>query len=130
MADTLTTDIDLAPEILAAAADAKAWPFEEARKIVKRYERAGFPDEVLFETGYGPSGLPHIGTFGEVARTSMVRHALSVISDLPTRLICFSDDMDGLRKVPDNIPNKEMVAPHLGKPLTKIPDPFGTHDTE
>ena len=83
---------------------------------------------VLFETGYGPSGLPHIGTFGEVARTTMVRRAFEILSDLPTRLFAFSDDMDGLRKVPDNIPNKKMMAGHLGKPLTSIPDPFGTHE--
>lgn len=105
---------------------ARAWPFEEARKLVARYERQ--PPEkgyVLFQTGYGPSGLPHIGTFGEVARTIMVRQAFRRLSDLPTKLFCFSDDMDGLRKVPDNIPNKEMVARHLGKPLTAIPDPFG-----
>ena len=105
-----------------------AWPFEEARKIVARLK--GQPkDEVIFETGYGPSGLPHIGTFGEVARTTMVRHAFRVLSDdkIKTRLIAFSDDMDGLRKVPDNVPNKEMLAAHLGKPLTKVPDPFGTH---
>ena len=84
---------------------------------------------MIFETGYGPSGLPHIGTFGEVARTTMVRHAFRVLTDdkIKTRLIAFSDDMDGLRKVPDNIPNKEMLAQHLGKPLTKVPDPFGTH---
>ena len=88
-------------------------------------------DEVIFETGYGPSGLPHIGTFGEVARTTMVRHAFRVLTDdkIKTRLIAFSDDMDGLRKVPDNVPNKEMLAQHLGKPLTKMPDPFGTHDS-
>jgi len=112
------------------ALNARAWPFEEARKLVKRYEAA--PPEkgfVLFETGYGPSGLPHIGTFGEVARTSMVRHAFQQMSDLPTRLIAFSDDMDGLRKVPDNVPNQDMVRQHLGKPLTAIPDPFGTHDS-
>jgi lysyl-tRNA synthetase class 1 len=83
--------------------------------------------EVLFETGYGPSGLPHIGTFSEVARTSMVRHAFTLLSDVPSRLVAFSDDMDGLRKVPDNIPERDMVAAHLGKPLTAIPDPFGTH---
>ncbi len=84
---------------------------------------------MIFETGYGPSGLPHIGTFGEVARTTMVRHAFRVLTDdkIKTRLIAFSDDMDGLRKVPDNVPNKDMVAQHLGKPLTKVPDPFGTH---
>ncbi|MEX6724653.1 lysine--tRNA ligase [Parapedomonas caeni] len=115
-------------DLKAAAADNKAWVFEEARKLVERFKDAppakGY---VLFETGYGPSGLPHIGTFGEVARTTMVRQAFSLLSDLPTRLFCFSDDMDGLRKVPDNIPNKEMVAEHLGKPLTQVPDPFGTH---
>jgi len=107
-----------------------AWPFEEARKIVARLKRRP-KDEVIFETGYGPSGLPHIGTFGEVARTSMVRHAFCVLTDdkIKTRLIAFSDDMDGLRKVPDNIPNKELVAQHLGKPLTRVPDPFGTHDS-
>ena len=107
-----------------------AWPFEEARKIVARLKRRP-KDEVIFETGYGPSGLPHIGTFGEVARTSMVRHAFRVLTDdkFKTRLIAFSDDMDGLRKVPDNIPNKELVAQHLGKPLTRVPDPFGTHNS-
>jgi len=107
-----------------------AWPFEEARKIVARLKRRP-KDEVIFETGYGPSGLPHIGTFGEVARTSMVRHAFRVLTEdkVKTRLIAFSDDMDGLRKVPDNIPNKELVAQHLGKPLTRVPDPFGSHDS-
>lgn len=103
----------------------KAWPFEEARKLLERIEKGKTtPDEILFETGYGPSGLPHIGTFGEVSRTSMVRHAFSILSDIPTRLICFSDDMDALRKVPDNVPNQEMMATHLGKPLTQVPDPF------
>jgi lysyl-tRNA synthetase class 1 len=110
---------------------AHAWPFEEARKLLARIERrakAGKPlKDVLFETGYGPSGLPHIGTFGEVARTSWVRHAFEQMSDVPTRLIAFSDDMDGLRKVPDNVPNPEMLRDYLGKPLTSIPDPFGTH---
>ena len=108
----------------------RAWPFEEARKIVARLKKEP-KDEVIFETGYGPSGLPHIGTFGEVARTSMVRHAFRVLTDdkIKTRLIAFSDDMDGLRKVPDNVPNKEMVAQHLGKPLTRVPDPFGTHNS-
>src|SRR5690606_30694978 len=81
------------------------------------------------ETGYGPSGLPHIGTFGEVARTSMVRRAFEEMSDIPTKLICFSDDMDGLRKVPDNLPNPEMIAANIGKPLTSVPDPFGTHES-
>ncbi|HZP75317.1 MAG TPA: lysine--tRNA ligase [Pseudolabrys sp.] len=105
-----------------------AWPFEEAKKIVARLRKHP-RDEVIFETGYGPSGLPHIGTFGEVARTTMVRHAFRVLTDdkVKTRLIAFSDDMDGLRKVPDNVPNKELIAAHLNKPLTKVPDPFGTH---
>ena len=103
-----------------------AWPFEEARKLLKRFEASGMPAEVLFETGYGPSGLPHIGTFGEVARTSMVRHAFRVLTEdaVPTRLLCFSDDMDGLRKVPDNVPNRDMMLAHLGKPLSRVPDPF------
>jgi lysyl-tRNA synthetase, class I len=107
------------------AENSNAWPFEEARKLVARLKRAP-KDEVIFETGYGPSGLPHIGTFGEVARTTMVRHAFRVLTDdkIKTRLIAFSDDMDGLRKVPDNVPNKEMLAAHLGKPLSRIPDPF------
>jgi lysyl-tRNA synthetase class 1 len=102
-----------------------AWPFEEARKIVARLKRNP-KDEVIFETGYGPSGLPHIGTFGEVARTTMVRHAFRVLTDdkVKTRLIAFSDDMDGLRKVPDNVPNKGMLEAHLGKPLSQVPDPF------
>ncbi|MEV8466041.1 lysine--tRNA ligase [Fluviibacterium sp. DFM31] len=107
----------------------KAWPFEEARRVLKRYEKA--PPEkgyVLFQTGYGPSGLPHIGTFGEVARTTMVRRAFQEISDIPTRLICFSDDMDGLRKVPGNVPNKDMLAEDLNLPLTRVRDPFGTHE--
>jgi lysyl-tRNA synthetase, class I len=112
------------------AEQSNAWPFEEAKKIVARLKKRP-KDEVIFETGYGPSGLPHIGTFGEVARTTMVRHAFRVLTDdkIKTRLIAFSDDMDGLRKVPDNIPNKELVAAHLGKPLTKVPDPFGTYDS-
>ena len=112
---------------------AKAWPFEEARKLLARVEaRKTGPNpikSVLFETGYGPSGLPHIGTFGEVARTSWVRHAFETISDVPTHLIAFSDDMDGLRKVPDNLPQQEMLTANLGKPLTSIPDPFGTHES-
>ncbi|MER9472975.1 lysine--tRNA ligase [Mesorhizobium sp. M0520] len=118
--------IDLSPEVLAAAAESKAWPLEEAKKIVARYASSGYPETVLFETGYGPSGLPHIGTFGEVARTSMVRHAFRVLTEdkVKTRLLCFSDDMDGLRKVPDNVPNKDMLRAYLGKPLTRIPDPF------
>lgn len=113
------------------ALQAKAWPFEEARKLVARYaEKQPEKGYVLFETGYGPSGLPHIGTFGEVARTTMVRQAFQrMMPDMPTRLFAFSDDMDGLRKVPDNIPNKEMVTEHLGKPLTKVPDPFGKFES-
>ena len=112
------------------ALTSNAWPFEEARKLVARVERTG-QREVLFETGYGPSGLPHIGTFGEVARTTMVRHAFTVLTEgrVPTRLLAFSDDMDGLRKVPDNVPNKEMLTQHLGKPLTKVPDPFGKFES-
>ena len=104
----------------------KAWPFEEAAKVAHRLAASG-KKHALFETGYGPSGLPHIGTFGEVARTSWVRHAFQALTGLPSRLLAFSDDMDGLRKVPDNVPNKDMLAQHLGKPLTRIPDPFGTH---
>ena len=112
------------------AMNSKAWPFEEARKLVKRYAKA--PPEkgyVLFETGYGPSGLPHIGTFGEVARTTMVRRAFSVLSDIPTKLLVFSDDMDGFRKVPGNVPNPESLEAHLQKPLTAVPDPFGEYDS-
>ncbi len=124
MTETAATTPDDA--IAALAAESKAWPFEEARKLLARIEKRGLggKDFILFETGYGPSGLPHIGTFGEVARTAMVRHALSVMSDVPTKLVCFSDDMDGLRKVPDNVPNREAMAAHLGKPLTRVPDPF------
>ncbi len=120
----------ITPELLEAARVSAAWPFEEARKILSRIQRTGQKD-VLFETGYGPSGLPHIGTFGEVSRTSMVRHAFETLTggQIKTRLLAFSDDMDGLRKVPDNVPNKDMLARHLGKPLTQVPDPFGTHDS-
>ena len=111
----------------AAALLSSAWPFEEAKKLVARVAKSG-ATEVLFETGYGPSGLPHIGTFGEVARTTMVRHAFEVLTEgrIKTRLLAFSDDMDGLRKVPDNVPNKDMLASHLGKPLSRIPDPFSS----
>ena len=113
-----------------AALTSKAWPFEEARKLAARY-KDGPPAKghVLFETGYGPSGLPHIGTFGEVARTTMVKRAFEQISDIPTRLLCFSDDMDGLRKVPGNVPNTEMLAEDLNLPLTRVRDPFGTHSS-
>ena len=120
--------LDLPADLVEAAGRSKAWPFEEAKKIVARLEKTP-KSEILFETGYGPSGLPHIGTFGEVVRTSMVRHAFRVLTGdkVPTKLLCFSDDMDGLRKVPDNVPNKELVAANLGRPLTRVPDPFGTH---
>ncbi|HJE26029.1 MAG TPA: lysine--tRNA ligase [Methylorubrum populi] len=126
----MSAPLRLDPDILEASASAAAWPFEEARKLVARLERKP-KSEVLFETGYGPSGLPHIGTFGEVARTSMVRHAFRVLTKdaVPTRLIAFSDDMDGLRKVPDNVPNREMLREALNLPLTKVPDPFGTHES-
>jgi len=117
-----------AEDLRSVAENSNAWPFEEARKIVARLKKRP-KDEVIFETGYGPSGLPHIGTFGEVARTTMVRHAFRVLTDdkVKTRLIAFSDDMDGLRKVPDNVPNKDLLEQDLGKPLTKVRDPFGTH---
>jgi lysyl-tRNA synthetase class 1 len=115
------------------ARSARAWPFEEARKVLARIERRearGMSvNEVMFETGYGPSGLPHIGTFGEVARTTWVRRAFESISPIKTRLISFSDDMDGLRKVPGNIPHPELLEANLGKPLTAVPDPFGTHSS-
>ena len=114
------------------ARNANAWPFQEARQLLDERLKGTAPDKgfVLFETGYGPSGLPHIGTFGEVVRTTMVRRAFALLApEIPTRLFAFSDDMDGLRKVPDNIPNQEMVRQHLGKPLTSIPDPFGTHES-
>jgi lysyl-tRNA synthetase, class I len=119
------------PAHIAAAAEARAWPFEEARRLIARLAKlgGGADKTVIFETGYGPSGLPHIGTFGEVARTSMVRHAFEVLTQgrRKTRLICFSDDLDGLRKVPDNVPNKEMMTAYLDKPLSAIPDPFDNH---
>ena len=107
----------------------KAWPFKEAFRIIENFggindfkqPKKGF---INFETGYGPSGLPHIGTFGEVVRTTMVRNAFESLVDCKTRLITFSDDMDGLRKVPENVPNKKMLEEFIGKPLTSIPDPF------
>ena len=108
----------------------KAWPFDEARRILKRYEKT--PPEkgyVLFETGYGPSGLPHIGTFGEVARTTMIMRAFREISDIPAKLICFSDDLDGMRKIPNNVPNQEALSEHIQKPLTSVPDPFGKFES-
>jgi lysyl-tRNA synthetase class 1 len=126
----------LDPAFFDAAQTARAWPFEEARKLVARIEKTG-KGEALFETGYGPSGLPHIGTFGEVARTTMVRTAFRLLTrdQIPTRLICFSDDLDGMRKIPDNVPSKAAMEPHLQKPLTSVPDPwtnefnsFGDHN--
>ena len=119
----------MANELRDAAQTSKAWPFEEARKLLAR-RAEGDARPMLFETGYGPSGLPHIGTFQEVARTTMVRRAYELLTGgAPTRLVAFSDDMDGLRKVPDNVPNPELLAGALGKPLTQVPDPFGTHDS-
>ncbi|WP_127752042.1 lysine--tRNA ligase [Devosia sp. 1566] len=127
---------ELDPAFFDAAQTARAWPFEEARKLVARLEKTG-KKEALFETGYGPSGLPHIGTFGEVARTTMVRTAFRLLTrdQVPTRLLCFSDDMDGMRKIPETVPSKEAMEPHLQKPLTSVPDPwtnehnsFGDHN--
>jgi lysyl-tRNA synthetase, class I len=119
--------------VASALADAKSWPFEEARRLQARLAKMKRSAElpVVFETGYGPSGLPHIGTFGEVARTSMVRHAFEVLTGgkIATRLVCFSDDMDGLRKVPTNVPNREELEKHLDKPLSRVPDPFGKFDS-
>jgi lysyl-tRNA synthetase class 1 len=113
-----------------AAMTSKAWPFEEARALLKRYEnKAPEKGYVLFETGYGPSGLPHIGTFGEVLRTTMIRRAFEVISDIPTKMICFSDDLDGMRKIPVNVPQQEMLAEHMHEPLTSVPDPFGEFES-
>ena len=113
---------------IAAVKDARAWPFEEARRLIARLDRMpeGKTKTVIFETGYGPSGLPHIGTFGEVARTSMVRHAFEVLTEgtRKTRLVCFSDDLDGFRKVPGNVPNQEMLKGFIDTPLTRVPDPF------
>ena len=118
-----------AESLRTAALASKAWPYEEARKLLKRWPD-GKPQPMVFETGYGPSGLPHIGTFNEVARTTFVRQAYGELTGgAPSRLIAFSDDMDGLRKVPDNVPEQAMLTEHLGKPLTQIPDPFGTHDS-
>ncbi len=125
-----TRAVEVSSELLAHAHVSKAWPFEEARKVLSRMKRIPEPTgPIIFETGYGPSGLPHIGTFGEVARTTMVRHAFRVLTEdkVPTRLLCFSDDMDGLRKVPDNVPNKDLLMEHLDKPLTQVPDPFGEY---
>lgn len=134
MTDTAPDSAIAIPDLLAAAQVSKAWPFEEARKLLKRYPKGkvgadGRLVPVLFETGYGPSGLPHIGTFQEVLRTTLVRRAYEVLTGAPTRLVAFSDDMDGLRKVPDNVPNGELLAANLGKPLSRIPDPFGKFES-
>jgi len=125
--------LTIAPEIARAA---HAWPFEEAHKVLARLEQRekrglSAPKAVIFETGYGPSGLPHIGTFGEVARTTWVRRAFEMMcaNTIKTHLYSFSDDMDGLRKVPGNVPNQEVLREHLGQPLTSVPDPFGTHES-
>ena len=119
-----TTELATPNDLRSLAEQSNAWPFEQAKAIVARLKKKP-KDEVLFETGYGPSGLPHIGTFGEVARTTMVRTAFRLLTEdtVPTRLICFSDDMDGFRKVPGNIPNQEEMRKHLNKPLTSVPDP-------
>lgn len=124
LADKVKTEFE------ALASSAKSWPFEEAKRILNRIQHKTPPKGyVLFQTGYGPSGLPHIGTFGEVVRTTMVRQAFELLSDIPTRLFCFSDDMDGLRKVPDNIPNAHVLAENLNKPLSRVPDPFGQYES-
>src|ERR1700735_4820186 len=126
-----TLDLAASPSDLRALAEqSNAWPFEQARQIVARLKKKP-KDEVLFETGYGPSGLPHIGTFGEGARTTMVRHAFRVLTEdkIKTRLLAFSDDMDGLRKVPDNVPNKELLEKHLGMPVRPVPESFGNHSS-
>src|SRR5690349_1284253 len=119
-------------DLIDAALCSKAWPFQEAQKLLRRYPNGTKPDgsPVLFETGYGPSGLPHIGTFQEVLRTTFVRRAYEVLTGgAPTRLVAFSDDMDGLRKVPDNVPNQGLLAAHIGRPLSRIPDPFGKYES-
>ncbi|CEJ86901.1 lysyl tRNA synthetase (Lysine--tRNA ligase) [Hyphomicrobium sp. GJ21] len=123
------TSLAFTADQVAASEASKAWPFEEARRLIKRLERlpGGADKTVLFETGYGPSGLPHIGTFGEVARTTMVRHAFELLTEgkRKTRLLCFSDDMDGMRKIPDTVPDKKALEPYIQMPLTKVPNPFG-----
>lgn len=131
MSSASLPEITVSPELLEAAQKSKAWDFQEAAKIVKRYKKSGYPDTVLFETGYGPSGLPHIGTFGEVSRTVMVINAFRVLTEdkVPVRLLCFSDDMDGMRKIPINVPNPEILEANMGKPLTDVPDPFGEHES-
>ena len=124
MSSTALPPLD--PSLFALAREARAWPFEEARKLVARLEKSG-KREALFETGYGPSGLPHIGTFGEVMRTTMVRTAFRLLTDdkIPTRLLCFSDDMDGMRKIPETVPDAGSMKPYLQRPLSRVPNPFG-----
>ncbi|MBL1405127.1 MAG: lysine--tRNA ligase [Rhizobiales bacterium] len=131
MSSASLPEITVSPELLVAAQKSKAWDFQEAAKIVKRYQKSGYPETVLFETGYGPSGLPHIGTFGEVSRTVMVINAFRVLTEdkVPVRLLCFSDDMDGMRKIPTNVPNPEILEANMGKPLTDVPDPFGEYES-
>src|SRR3569623_2885663 len=122
--------VNVPQELRAAALVSKAWPYEEARKLLKRYPDGPPAGEIVVETGYGPSGLPHLGTFQEVARTLMVRHALSEMVDWPSRLIAFSDDMDGMRKVPPGVPGQDMMHAQLDQPLSRVPDPFGRrHDS-
>jgi lysyl-tRNA synthetase class 1 len=116
---------EIPPAVREAALVSKAWPYEEARKLLKRYPNGPDKGEIVFETGYGPSGLPHLGTFQEVARTLMVRHALAEMVDWPSRLIAFSDDMDGMRKVPPGVPHQDMMHAHLDQPLSRVPDPYG-----
>jgi lysyl-tRNA synthetase class 1 len=118
-------DREIPAALREAALVSKAWPYEEARKLLKRYPDGPAKGEIVFETGYGPSGLPHLGTFQEVARTLMVRHALSEMTDWPSRLIAFSDDMDGMRKVPPGVPDQDMMHAHLDRPLSRVPDPYG-----
>src|SRR5437899_7302404 len=119
-----TTELTTPNDLRSLAEQSNAWPFEQAKAIVARLKKKP-KMEVLFETGYGPSGLPHIGTFGEVARTTMVRRAFETLCDIPTRLLCFSDDMDGMRKIPDTVPDPAALKPYLHMPLTSVPDPFG-----
>ena len=114
-----------------------SWPFVEIRRLLKdRKDIINKKSKIIFQTGYGPSGLPHIGTFGEVSRTSMMINALNHTKDIRSELITFSDDMDGLRKVPDNVPNQKLLNLNLHKPLTQVPDPFekfssfGEHNNE
>ncbi|MGQ0558784.1 MAG: lysine--tRNA ligase [Sphingosinicella sp.] len=120
----------MSAKLRGAARVSKAWPYEEARKLLDRYPDGPGDKPILFETGYGPSGLPHLGTFQEVARTQMVRHALAEMTDWPSRLIAFSDDMDGMRKVPPGVPHQDLMHDHLDRPLCQVPDPYGCgHDS-